>query len=190
EDAREGPQLDLASLRIAADGRFRLEAPVENELHSTAHVEPIVEGRRPATGERRAERPDADFVDADSERLARLGPPHLDRADERVPRVELLVARLEFVPGRDVPSGIETREGNRVAALDRHDRRKVTREMTVQRVPLERNLVRHLRGTPIQASRGASRTRNPPRLPSSKNSHSETACHSSASSSRAISAGT
>ena len=48
----------------------------------------------------------------------------------------------------------------------------------------------HARGTPIQASRGASRMRRPPRRLSSRNSSSETACHSAASSWPATSAGT
>jgi len=111
-------------------------------------------------------------------------------ADERVARVELLVTRLELLRRRDVPGRVEARESDRVAAVDRDNRRQVTREVTVQRASLERKLVDHVRGSPIQASRGASSTRSPPRPPSSKNSHSETACHSSASSSAAISAGT
>src|SRR5439155_11286426 len=114
------------------------------------------------------------------ERLAFTSAPNLDRADERVTVVEPLVARLELLARGDVPAGVETGERNRVATLHRRDGRQVAREVSVQRAALKRDLVDHARGTPIQASFGASRTRKPMRLPSSKNSHRETACQSSA----------
>ena len=67
---------------------------------------------------------------------------------------------------------------------------ELARVVPVQRATLERELVYHERGIPIQASRGASNTRRPSRRPSSENSLSETACHSSARNVRATSAGT
>ena len=98
---------------------------MEDERLFAAHAEPVVERGRLTAGERRPERPDAHLVDADGERLACARATHLDRADQRVALVERLVARLERSPGRNVPTGVETREGNRVAALDRQHRREV-----------------------------------------------------------------
>src|SRR6476620_5093023 len=177
-------------MRVAPNAGFRVKAPVEDQRLAFAHAEPVVEWCRPALRPSRTECPDADLVDPDRERLARAGSANLDRPDQRVSCVELLVARLERLAGRDMPTRVETRESDGVAAVDREDRRQVAREVAVQRAPLEWNLVgRHARGNPIHASRGASSTRSPPRLPSSKNSHSVTACQSSASRSRAVSAG-
>src|ERR1041385_4146409 len=105
-------------------------------------------------------------------------------------RVEPFVAGLERLVARDAPAGIGTRERNGVAGIDGQHRRQVAREVAVQRTPLERDLVNHERGAPTQASFGASSTRRPARLPSSKYSSSDTACHPSASRPAASSAGT
>src|SRR6185503_15329474 len=113
------------------------------------------------------------------ERLSGPRPADLERSDQRVAVVQLGFARLELVGRCDVPACVEAGEGNGVATLDRQDRRQVSRKVAVKRAPLERDLVDHARGSPIQASRGASRTRSPPRRPPSKNSWIETACQSS-----------
>src|SRR6478672_3100922 len=124
-------------MRVAPNAGFRVKAPVKDQRLAFAHAEPVVEWCRPALRPSRTECPDADLVDPDRERLARAGSANLDRPDQRVSCVELLVARLERLAGRDMPTRVETRESDGVAAVDREDRRQVAREVAVQRVPLE-----------------------------------------------------
>ncbi len=134
---------------------------------------------------------DAHLVDAHGERPARDRPAHRHRPDEGVAAVQLGVELVEGLPlGHGVPARVERREADRVPRVDGRDRRQVAREVAVERAPLEGKLVDHARGEPIQASRGASRMRRPTRWPASLNSHSETACQSSALSTRASDAGT
>ena len=190
EHAREGTKVDLTSLLVATRSRSRIEAPAQDAGLTVSEPEVVVERRGPAGGERRTPGADPHLVDPHLERLSGLRPADLERPDQRVTVVELRFAWLEPVGRCDMPACVEAGEGNRVATVDRQDRRQVPREVAVERAPLERDLVDHARGSPIQASRGASRTRSPPRRPPSKNSWIETACQSSAERFRATSAGT
>src|SRR5205085_290017 len=78
EDAEERAQLDLAARRVAAGARVGVERPDECRL----------------AGGRRAPGADPDLVDPHLERLTGPGAADLDRAEQRVPGVELRVAGL------------------------------------------------------------------------------------------------
>ena len=142
----------------AEEGRQRDLGPAI--VDAFACLEPPLDSRR-CVRERHAPRTGNDAVHADDERAAGLRAAHLHRPDERVPGVELLVVRLEPHSVLVFPTRIRAREGDRVAGIDRDDRGELARVVPVQRAPLERELVHHERGVPIQASRGASNTRRP-----------------------------
>ena len=189
KDPWERSQLDLTTELVDREACLDVDLPRQGDTVAVADAELVVQRRLPASGEGGAPGSDSDLVDANLERLTGLGAADLDRPDQRVTVVELLASRLELATRFDVPAGIETGERNGVSAVDGQDRLQVAREVAVQRPALEWNLVLHPCGMPIHASRGARRTRRPRRLPSSKNSRTETACHSAASRSRATSAG-
>jgi hypothetical protein len=179
---------------IATDTGVRVQLPPQRMRLPVIDPEPSVEGIGPAARVGEAVWPDSDRANPNLEGLAGARASHLDRADQGVPCVELRIARLEAATGRpaglEAPARVERRDRDRVSGVDSEHRLEVRREVPVQRAPLERNLVQRHRGVPIQASAGASSTRSPPRTPASVYSQSETACHSSARRSRAISAGT
>jgi hypothetical protein len=97
-------------------------------------------------------------VDAHLERLTGTRASHLHRPDQGMTAVELLVARLEAGAGRDVPAGIEAREGDRVAGGRGEDGGEIAREVAVERSPLERDLVE--RHYDARTRRAASTTRS------------------------------
>ena len=89
-------------------------------------------------------RPDAQFVDEHDERLPLARAAYRDRADERMPGVEIRITRRELAPVGAVevwrlesPPGIERRKPHGIARLDRQHGRKFDREVPVQRGPLE-----------------------------------------------------
>ena len=97
-------------------------------------------------------RPDAQFVDEHDERLPLARAAYRDRADERMPGVEIRITRRELAPVGAVevwrlesPPGIERRKPHGIARLDRQHGRKFDREVPVQRGPLEWEVVDHER---------------------------------------------
>jgi len=70
---------------------------------------------------------------------------HVDRADERVTIVEPALPRLEPPPlerpAFQAPAGVERREDNGVAGIDRQHGLEARREVAVERAPLERQLL-------------------------------------------------
>ena len=111
-------------------------------------AEALVERRRPASGVGDPQVSDAHLVDLHDEDLPGARAAHLHRPDERVPAVELGIARLEALarPSRvlrraDSPTGVGCGERDRVPGLDRQHRLEVAREVAVEGPPLERDLV-------------------------------------------------
>src|SRR5262249_16868536 len=148
--AEERPQVELTAASVAADARIGIELVDEQAGLAFPQTEAVIQRRREAAAERKAVGADTDLVDPNGQRLAGPRVADLDPPHERVPVVELLVPRLEpptfaQVPGRRLraPSGIERRERDRVAGVDRQRRRQVTREVPVQGAPLEWDLVQH-----------------------------------------------
>src|SRR5262249_44371245 len=160
DHAEERCQGDRRVAVARSDARVRIDLPSE-EL---------------AVAERDAPVPRPHLVDADGERLPGSCAAHTDGPVEGVPGVEPLLIALvqELALEIPMPAGVERAEADGIARLDLEDRRHLTREVSVQRAPLERELVDHVRGVPTQASLGASRTRSPARRPSSRNSTNDT----------------
>src|SRR5262249_52819889 len=190
DHAQEGTQLHLEAALVACTSGVRVQLPAKEAVRAFADLEPVVEPGRPPRSDGEAELADTNLVDAHLERLPRARVAHLDRPDQCMAFVELCIAWLELLARTDVPARVEAGERDRVAAVDREDRREIRREVAVERAAIERDLVDHARGVPIHASRGARRTRRPVGRLSSRNSDSATGSHWSGCSSRAISAGT
>ncbi len=140
EDPEERPKVHLAPALVASDSALGVELPAEKHAVRD-EAQPLVHRRRPVG--RRAPAPAArnDAVDRDLERLSCAGATDLDRPDQRVTGIELLVARLELRPRLEVPAGVEGGERDRVARVDRQHGLEVAGEVAVQRPPLERDLV-------------------------------------------------
>ena len=142
DDAEERLESDFVSRIGTSDPRVRVELPEKSESVASAQTEPIVERRAPASCLRDAASADPHLVDPDRERLPCPCAADREGPDQRMAGVELAVAsfRKELVLGR-APAGIQARERDRVARIDGEHRLEVTREMTVERAPLERDLV-------------------------------------------------
>ena len=153
DDAEERADRHFPPRLGASGARVRVERPVERDGLCVRDAEPIVERRAEAPCLGDAARTDPHLVDRDLERLPRPRPAHLDRPDEGVPRVELARSfRVRHVLGV-APSGVETREGDRVPGLDRQDRLELAREVAVERPALERDLVvRHYAASTVRAA--------------------------------------
>ena len=158
DDAEERTERHFPPRLGAADARVRVERPEERDGFCVRDAEPVVERRAEASCLGDAARTDPHLVDPDLERLARARTANCDRADERMTGVELALAfRVRLVLGV-APSGVETREGDRVARLDRQDRLELAREVPVERAALERDLV--VRHYAASTRRAASTTRS------------------------------
>src|SRR5262249_28130914 len=139
-DAEERVEVDLAAALVATDAPLDVELPAEEDTVRD-EPEPVVEWRRPVARRAPSPCPPHPAVDPDLEHLTGFRSPDLDRPDERVTVVELFVARLELDARLDVPAGVERRERDRVARVDRQHGLEVAREVSVERAPLERELV-------------------------------------------------
>ena len=139
-DSEERREVDLAPALVPADSTIHVELPAKQDAVRD-EPEPLVHRRRPGGRPAPAPAPWGDTVDRDLERLSGASATDLDRPDQRVTGVELLVARLELRPRLDVPAGVERRERDRVPGVDREHGLEVAREVPVQRPPLERDLV-------------------------------------------------
>jgi hypothetical protein len=142
DDTEEWMERDLSTRVGATDLCVCVEFPVESERVALADTEPIVERRRPTTGLRDAARADPNLVDLDHQSLSRSRPANLDRPDQGVSGIELALPTVGIhLVLRRAPAGVQAGERDRVSRLDRQARREITREVAVERMPLERDLV-------------------------------------------------
>jgi hypothetical protein len=144
DDAEKRAQSNLTPDLIAAHAGIRVELPVDDDRLAVVDPETLVQRRVPAARIGDAPGSDPDLVDPHLERLAGARAAHFDGADERMAGVLLVplrCAQLEALTGRPTPAGVQAREPDGVARLDSEDRLEVAREVTVERPPLERDLV-------------------------------------------------
>ena len=125
EHAEERRQADGAPGNTA---RIAVQLPVEPVALAAA-------GDAPRAGH--------DLVDPNCEHLPDASAAHLDRAGERVARVELRVPRLERLVTTDVPAGVRSREADGVPWVDGEHGLELEREVPVQDRRVERQLVAH-----------------------------------------------
>jgi hypothetical protein len=125
--AEEGAELDLEALRSSGAA---VELPDDHVL-----------GGRTRDGD--APRARDDLVDLNHERLAGPRPAHLDRAGERMPEPLQLLTRPHRLIQVQVPPGIGDIDAHGVPRIDAQHRLEVARELALQVVPLERNIVDH-----------------------------------------------
>src|SRR5439155_19801957 len=71
EHAREGPQLHLAAVLVAADAGVCVELPDENPALSLGEAQALVHRGHASAADGEAVRPDADVLDPYRERLLR-----------------------------------------------------------------------------------------------------------------------
>src|SRR5262245_37636910 len=147
DHAQERPQVDLTPELVAPGSRLGVEPPHEPARLAVSDTETLVERGRPAARVRDAPGADPRPLGVHGERVPGLGSAHLDRPEQRMARVELLVARLEelarpLVVRRraDSPAGVGHEERDRVSRVDRERGREVGRKVSVQVRAVERKL--------------------------------------------------
>ena len=93
-------------------------------------------------------RPDSHFVDPDFKSLTAASTADFDRPYKRMPSVEIVIAwpeALAIAVGvrwrSDSPTCVGRGEDDRIPRIDCQDWLEVTGEVTVERAPLQRNLV-------------------------------------------------
>ena len=121
--------------------RDRLAAVVRGEVAVDRPGEAVAVRERDAPG------PRCHLVDPDRERLAGARTAHLDRAVQRVPVVQLLVALDELGLEVPAPAGVQRLKAHGIAGVHGQHRRQHGREVPVQRRLRERELVDHARGS-------------------------------------------
>jgi len=91
ERAQRDPSADL----VAAGSCVAVERPDERPRIAVGNPEPLVEGREPPARIGDSPGPYAQLVDVHRQRRAGVGTTHLDRAQQRVARVEIRIPRPE-----------------------------------------------------------------------------------------------
>ena len=153
EHAEKRPQRQLPAVLVLSGVGIRVECPPERPRLELGDAEALVEGRCETAGVRDAPLPDTDRSDPDLERLPRTRSAHLDRPDESVPAIELGVSIAELLVLERPPAGVEARDDDRIALLDRQHGLEVGREVAVERPSLERELVdRHAKASTVCAA--------------------------------------